>query len=222
MRAYLLTHACIVTMYPTTTWFACCSANMLQMPSQQAGILVLQRLLAGCRLATCTLPAVHSAAAQLLAQLSMTYFMPFCLSALSMVARVQVRLCFLCACHRGKHSLPLIQQPSTCMVTSCTNQSSSMMMSSPDCGIPAQLSTLKKCAYKRFGHHCMSLVCVSQLSQHTACLSVLMRLYHCAQVLVCQLLMDSIKAYNCLLPLVTALPRQVLPLPASKSLAGCW
>ena len=67
-----------------------CSANKLQLPSQQAGILVLRRLLGGCRLATQVLPAVHSAAAQLLAQLSMTYFMPFCLTALSMVARIQV------------------------------------------------------------------------------------------------------------------------------------
>ena len=74
------------------------------MPSQQAGILVLQRLLAGCRLATQTLPAVHAAAAQLLAQLSMTYFMPFCLTALSMVARVQVLL--LDADHKGKGDPP--------------------------------------------------------------------------------------------------------------------
>ena len=78
----------------------CCSASKLHLPSQQAGVLVLQRLLAGCRLATQTLPAAHAAAAQLLAQLSMTYFMPFCLTALSMVARVQVSLLY--ACHRGK------------------------------------------------------------------------------------------------------------------------
>lgn len=38
------------------------------------------------------LPAVHAGAAQLLAQLGMTYFMPFCLSALSMLARIQVDL----------------------------------------------------------------------------------------------------------------------------------
>jgi len=67
-----------------------CSANKLQVPSQQAGTLVLQRLLAGCRLAVQTLPAAHTAAAQLLGQLSMTYFMPFCLTALAMVSRVQV------------------------------------------------------------------------------------------------------------------------------------
>lgn len=67
-----------------------CSANKLQVPSRQAGILVLQRLLAGCRLAVQTIPAAHAAAAQLLAQLSMTYFMPFCLTALAMVARIQV------------------------------------------------------------------------------------------------------------------------------------
>ena len=45
---------------------------------------------------------------------------------------------------------------------------------------------------------------------------------HCVQVLVCQLLMDGMKAYNCLLPLVTALPRQGPPFPASKSVATWW
>jgi len=65
-------------------------ANKLHVPAQQAGILVLQRLLAGCRLAVKTIPAAHAAAAQLLAQLSMTFFMPFCLTALAMVARIQV------------------------------------------------------------------------------------------------------------------------------------
>ena len=72
---------------------ALCSANKLQVPSQQAGILVLQRLLAGCRLAAQAVPAAHAAAAQLLAQLSMTYFMPFSLTALAMVARIQVQQC---------------------------------------------------------------------------------------------------------------------------------
>ncbi|KAL0050812.1 hypothetical protein WJX82_007614 [Trebouxia sp. C0006] len=70
-------------------------ANKLHVPSQQAGILVLQRLLAGCRLAVRAIPAAHAAAAQLLAQLSMTYFMPFCLTALAMVARIQVLVCQL-------------------------------------------------------------------------------------------------------------------------------
>ena len=88
---------------------AYCSANKLHMPSQQAGVLVLQRLLGGCRLATQTLPAVHAAAAQLLAQLSMTYFMPFCLTALSMVARVQVLL--MGACHKGKGDPPCSPPP---------------------------------------------------------------------------------------------------------------
>ncbi|KAL0021447.1 hypothetical protein WJX79_000584 [Trebouxia sp. C0005] len=70
-------------------------ANKLHVPAQQAGILVLQRLLAGCRLAVKTIPAAHAAAVQLLAQLSMTYFMPFCLTALAMVARIQVLVCQL-------------------------------------------------------------------------------------------------------------------------------
>ncbi|DBA79811.1 hypothetical protein WJX77_011348 [Trebouxia sp. C0004] len=70
-------------------------ASKLQVPSQQAGILVLQRLLAGGRLAVKTIPAAHAAAAQLLAQLSMTYFMPFCLTALAMLARIQVLVCQL-------------------------------------------------------------------------------------------------------------------------------
>lgn len=70
--------------------FAVCSTNKLQVPSQEAGILVLERLLANCRLAAQTVPAAHAAAAQLLAQLSMTYFMPFCVTALAMVARIQV------------------------------------------------------------------------------------------------------------------------------------
>ena len=43
----------------------------------------------------------------------------------------------------------------------------------------------------------------------------------CVQVLVCQLLLDGMKAYNCLLPLVTALPQQGPPFPASKSV-GTW
>jgi len=73
-------------------------ANKLHVPSQQAGILVLQRLSAGCRLAVKTIPAAHAAAAQLLAQLSMTYFMPFCLTALAMVARIQVSTTAVAPC----------------------------------------------------------------------------------------------------------------------------
>lgn len=40
------------------------------------------------------------------------------------------------------------------------------------------------------------------------------------QVLVCQLLMDGMKAYNCLLPLVTTLPSQGPYFPASKFVAS--
>ena len=52
----------------------------------------MQRISSACCVAVQMLPAVHAGAAQLLAQLGMTYFMPFCLSALSMLARVQVDL----------------------------------------------------------------------------------------------------------------------------------
>lgn len=70
-----------------------CSAHKLRLPCKQAGILVLQRTMAACRLAVQMLPAVHAGAAQLLAQLGMTYFMPFCLSALAMLSRIQVSQC---------------------------------------------------------------------------------------------------------------------------------
>lgn len=72
-----------------------CSANKLQLPCQQAGMLVMQRILSACSLVVQMLPAVHAGAAQLLAQLGMTYFMPFCLSALAMLARIQVTSSFL-------------------------------------------------------------------------------------------------------------------------------
>ena len=72
-----------------------CSANKLQLPCQQAGMLVMQRILSACSLVVQMLPAVHAGAAQLLAQLGMTYFMPFCLSALAMLARIQVISPFL-------------------------------------------------------------------------------------------------------------------------------
>lgn len=68
-----------------------CSANKLQLPCQQAGVVVLQRILAACQLVAQALPAVHAGAAYLLAQLAMTYFMPFSLAALAMLARIQVR-----------------------------------------------------------------------------------------------------------------------------------
>ena len=64
---------------------------------------------------------------------------------------------------------------------------------------------------------CTPLVCIDAVLLRVIRLSIV----HWVQVLVCQLLMDGMKAYNCLLPLVTALPRQGPPFPASES-AATW
>ncbi|KAK9829709.1 hypothetical protein WJX72_007460 [[Myrmecia] bisecta] len=60
----------------------------MAVPSGQAAVLVLQRLLAACRIVEALLPAIHGAAGQLLAQLAMSYFMPFSLTATAMLARI--------------------------------------------------------------------------------------------------------------------------------------
>ncbi|KIY91788.1 hypothetical protein MNEG_16175, partial [Monoraphidium neglectum] len=63
------------------------------LPREAACALVLHRLLAACALLRDAQPAILKAARDLIGQLSMGYFMPFCLAAAAVIARLRV----LCA-----------------------------------------------------------------------------------------------------------------------------
>ncbi|BDA45714.1 hypothetical protein COCOBI_07-5010 [Coccomyxa sp. Obi] len=60
-----------------------------QQPSPSAQLL-LQRIIAGCRVMGLVQTAVHKAASALSAQLALTFFMPLCLTAIAILARVRV------------------------------------------------------------------------------------------------------------------------------------
>ncbi|KAL6771914.1 hypothetical protein ACKKBG_A28270 [Auxenochlorella protothecoides x Auxenochlorella symbiontica] len=60
------------------------------LPSHQAAVSVLQRLLAAARLVPRLLGALQRAARQLAAQLALTFFVPLCLTCLSLLGRIWV------------------------------------------------------------------------------------------------------------------------------------
>ncbi|CAL8470705.1 g10247 [Coccomyxa elongata] len=60
-----------------------------QQPSPSAQLL-LQRIIAGCRMMGLVQTAAHKAASALSAQLALTFFMPLCLTAIAILARVRV------------------------------------------------------------------------------------------------------------------------------------
>ncbi|KAK9903949.1 hypothetical protein WJX75_001135 [Coccomyxa subellipsoidea] len=61
-----------------------------QQTSQPSGQLLLQQIVAGCRVMGMVQAAVHKAASSLSAQLALSFFVPLCLTALAILARVRV------------------------------------------------------------------------------------------------------------------------------------
>jgi hypothetical protein len=72
-----------------------CRGEERRVPSHQSAVFVLLRLRAACACVQDLIPALHAASAQLIAQLALSFFMPFCLTALALLARIRLLTCQL-------------------------------------------------------------------------------------------------------------------------------
>ena len=61
------------------------------LPTRGAVLVSMVRLRGSCRAVAALIPALRKAAAALLGQLAHSFFMPFCLTAAAVLARIQVR-----------------------------------------------------------------------------------------------------------------------------------